>query len=75
VTRGGRIDYFGETIERGAALLDLSPPGGVALSSASADDRAAAAALHRAGVTREVILPDAGPFKRQLVTTLHAPRA
>lgn len=73
VTRGGRIDYFGETIERGAALLELSPPGGVALSSVSVDDRAAAAALHRAGVTRDVILPDAGPFKGQRVTTVRAP--
>jgi hypothetical protein len=40
VTRGDAVEYFGQTVHRGIALLRDAPPGGLALSTAVSADRA-----------------------------------
>ena len=50
LTRGGKVDWFGETVTRGLSLLDEVESGGVALSFRVADDRDALAVLRRGRV-------------------------
>lgn len=72
--RGARTDFFGETLERGAALLADAAPGSVALSSAVAEDREALAAARAAGARFDVVTSAAGPYAgRRVVRAYPAP--
>ncbi|HVY47916.1 MAG TPA: DUF5939 domain-containing protein, partial [Minicystis sp.] len=55
LTRGEKIDWFGDTLTRGAALLEEVAAGAVALSFRVAEDRDALAALHAAGALTDVV--------------------
>jgi eukaryotic-like serine/threonine-protein kinase len=49
LTRGGKVDWFGETITRGAALVEEANEGDVALSFRVADRRDVLAIAHASG--------------------------
>ena len=70
LTREGRTEYFGKTLHRGMALLDDARPGGIALSTSVAADRAVAVALESAGVTWEIATTEGGPYKGTRVVRL-----
>jgi class 3 adenylate cyclase len=70
VSRGARIEYFGETIERTTGLLADARAGVVAVSSAVDDEPAALAAMLATGVTRTVGTSRAGEFGGRRVTWL-----
>jgi protein kinase-like protein len=55
LTRAGRTEHFGRTLQRGIELLAESPAGGVLLSEVSAGERAVAEALQEAGALPEVV--------------------
>jgi hypothetical protein len=57
-----RTELFGETLERGAALLADAAQGSVALSSAVAEDRAAVAAVRLTGARFDVVTSAAGRY-------------
>jgi serine/threonine protein kinase len=50
LTREGRSEFFGETLDRGRALLDGCPHRGIAVSAALAADRAVSIAMHSSGL-------------------------
>jgi len=70
VTRGARLEYFGETIERTMALLADGSAGTVAVSSAVDDDPAALFAMQVPGVDRKVGTSRAGEYGGRRVTRL-----
>jgi hypothetical protein len=59
---GDRTEFFGETLERGAALLADAVPGSVAISSAVAEDREAMASLRATGARFDVVTAAAGAY-------------
>jgi hypothetical protein len=67
---GAPIEYFGETIERTAALLPESRPGSVAVSQAIEEDPAALAAMHEPPVARRVAVTQGGPYGGRRVIRL-----
>jgi serine/threonine protein kinase/class 3 adenylate cyclase len=71
VSRGARIEYFGETIERTVAQLADAPAGSVAVSSAVDDEPAALAAMQAPGVERKVGTSRSGEYAGRRVTQLH----
>ncbi len=73
VSRGARLEYFGETIERTNALLADARVGVVAVSSAVDDDPAALAAMVVPGVARTVGTTRAGEYGGRRVTWLARP--
>jgi serine/threonine protein kinase len=74
LTRESSIQYFGETLERGASLLTTCDPGAIAVSTAISDDRDAARRLFAADVEREVSVVSSGRYKGRRFTMLR-PRA
>jgi hypothetical protein len=70
LTRGGRTEYFGTTLHRGATLLDDAPVGGIILSTSVAGERSVATILADANVTQEVALTARGPYQGTRVIRL-----
>jgi hypothetical protein len=75
LTRGGSIRYFGETLDRGAALLDAAEVGAVAVSLAVSDDRDAARVLHGADARRVVRTVPEGSYAGRRFTAVWPKRA
>src|SRR6185369_5561451 len=63
LTRGGKVDWFGDTVTRGAALLDETEEGGVAMSLRVADQREVLAIALASGRVSDV-RPGASPGYR-----------
>jgi serine/threonine protein kinase len=59
---GARTEFFGETLERGAALLSDAALGSVAISSAVAEDREALASARAMGARFDVVTSAAGRY-------------
>ena len=70
LTRGGKAEFFGETLHRGQVLLGDCPPGGLALSASFAADRAVAVAVHESGMKVSVGASHSGPYAGRRVTVL-----
>lgn len=70
LTREGKVEFFGETLHRGHALLRDCPPDGLALSSSFAGDRAVAVAVHESGMRVAVGQSPTGPYAGRRVTIL-----
>ncbi|MDF2692448.1 MAG: stkP 5 [Labilithrix sp.] len=70
LTRGGRPEFFGETLFRGQSLLRDCPPGGIALSASVVSDRAVAVAVHESGLSVAVDKAQEGPYAGRRVTLL-----
>jgi serine/threonine protein kinase len=68
LTRRDKTEYFGETLHRGAALLDVAPHNGVAMSSVVASDRAVMRRLLACEGRREVVAAEHGPYAGARVT-------
>jgi eukaryotic-like serine/threonine-protein kinase len=73
LTREGKAEFFGETLHRGHALLRDCPPGGLALSSSFAADRAVAVAVHESGMKVTVGQSPSGPYAGRRISTLAQP--
>jgi serine/threonine protein kinase len=71
VSRGARLDYFGETIERTTALLNDGSAGSVVVSSGVDDDPAALFAMQVPDVERKVGTSRAGEYGGRRVTRLY----
>ena len=64
LTRGGKSEFFGETLHRGQLLLEECKPGELALSASFAADRLVAVVLHDArGARVSVETSQSGPYK------------
>ena len=70
VSRGARVEYFGETIERTTALLADARAGVTAVSSAVDDEPSALAAMLAPGLARTVGTTRAGEYGGRRVTWL-----
>lgn len=70
VSRGARVEYFGETIERTTALLADARAGVAAVSSAVDDEPSALAAMLAPGLARTVGTTRAGEYGGRRVTWL-----
>jgi class 3 adenylate cyclase len=68
LTREGTAEFFGETLQRGQALLADCPDGGLTLSAAFAANRAVAVQLHTMDVRVTVAKAAAGPYAGRRVT-------
>lgn len=55
LSRARDVEYFGQTLHRGAALLKDSPKGGIALSTAVAAERSVMAYLRDQGLASQVV--------------------
>jgi class 3 adenylate cyclase len=73
LTRGGKPEFFGETLHRGAALLQDCPPNGIALSASVMSDHAVAVAVHESALSVVVDKTQEGPYAGRRVTLLLAP--
>ena len=74
LTRSARIEYFGRTVHRAAALLGCAAAGQIALSVAVASDRTALALLHELDAPYEVTTSCGGPYSGTRITLVRAPR-
>ncbi len=72
LTRGARVEYFGETMHRGVSLLEDSRPGSIAISSSVASDRRVASRIHGASLVTSIIESTHGPYqgRRVMLATL-----
>ncbi len=70
VSRGSRIEYFGETIERAAALLGEASRGVVALSGSFDEDPASVSAMLAPGLERSVGTTSGGDYSGRRFTRL-----
>jgi hypothetical protein len=70
LTRGGKVDYFGETVDRVTALLSESRPDRIAVSQAIEEDPAALSAMHHPPVTRRVVVAQTGAYGGRRVIQL-----
>ena len=67
LTRGARVEYFGETMHRGVSLLEDSRPGCMAISSSVASDRRVASRIHAASLVTSIALSTHGPYQGRRV--------
>lgn len=75
LTRGGKAEFFGETLHRGQSLLEECEPGGFALSASFAADRLVAVILHDTkGVTTKVETSQAGPYRGRRIYMVRSVR-
>jgi class 3 adenylate cyclase len=75
LTRGGKAEFFGETLHRGQSLLEECAPGGLALSASFAADRVVAVALHETnGVKVTVETSEAGPYRGRRIYMVRSVR-
>jgi class 3 adenylate cyclase len=75
LTRGGKAEFFGETLHRGQSLLEECAPGGLALSASFAADRVVAVALHETnGVKVTVETSQAGPYRGRRIYMVRSVR-
>ena len=70
LTRGGKPEFFGETLHRGGALLQDCPENGIAVSSSFMADRTVAIAVHESDMVVSVIKTRDGPYAGRRVTLL-----
>lgn len=68
LTREGTAEFFGETLQRGQALLTDAPPDGLILSAAFAADHSVAVALHEAALHLTVRKASEGPYAGRRIT-------
>lgn len=76
LTRSDQVEYFGQTLHRGASLLVDAPPSGIALSASLASDRAVASLIHHENMELQIMRSEAGPYKgRPVVIVTDTPAA
>jgi hypothetical protein len=68
LTRAGKTEFFGETLHRGAALLDVAPESGIAMSSYVAAERDVVRCLLDFEGRRDVVATEHGPYAGSRVT-------
>jgi serine/threonine protein kinase len=73
LTRGGRPEFFGETLYRGEALAGDCPRHGIALSTSVTADRAVAVAAQASELAVVVGKTQSGPYAGRRVTFLVPP--
>lgn len=61
--RAGNVEYFGQAIHRGAALLTETRPGTLALSSTLGSEREVLGILAEAGARPHLVTSDSGPYR------------
>jgi serine/threonine protein kinase len=73
LTRGARVEYFGETLHRGVSLLEDSRPGALAISASVASDRRVASRIHAASLVSSIIESTHGPYQGRRVMLASLP--
>lgn len=71
-TRSSRIDYFGETLQRGVALLRELPKKGVVLSDVVAEERAVARLVNESSVAKRISVSVVKPYQGRRIVRLVA---
>ncbi len=75
LTRGGKVDWFGDTITRGAALVEEADENGVALSYRVADQRDVLAIARASGRIAEAGEGESIGYRGRRVVRLPPPPA
>jgi eukaryotic-like serine/threonine-protein kinase len=70
LTRGGKPEFFGETLHRGQSLLQVCPADAIALSASVTSDRAVAIAVHEAKLTTAIDKVQDGPYAGRRIMLL-----
>jgi eukaryotic-like serine/threonine-protein kinase len=70
LTRGGKPEFFGETLHRGQSLLHVCPTDAIALSASVASDRAVAIAVHEAKLKTAIDKVHDGPYAGRRIMLL-----